>query len=419
MTTPPQGGGWGQQPPQQPQQPGWGQQPPQQPQQPWGQQPPQQPQQPWGQQPGGYQQQQPWQQQPPGGKPPGGNSKLPLLIGGGVAGVLLLAVLIFLGVRALGGDDEPTADPTPPQSQPTGEPTDQPTGQPTDQPTGQPTEQPTGQPSTGVGTSSGQAKGATDKLTGAGFQCSDLFNGPQGAHRGCFKYAETTESEALFQFTPDGTITGVQFRAYDSDNVRKASATFDEILNAIGGTAFATEVPKIQAAVQGGQKNAKVGTTWGEFNLGNNGDTLRLSGGKSGTDAFEVPRKTFETTEAQLKAALKAKGYDCATLCRKKVGQYGSQYVSGIGTDGGIRILTATVSGDGAEAKAAFPAVVADAFGSVRGQDVQVLQAWVKAHQDGKSYSGYVNGWRVDLESAGSESYGRLELKVSYESFYV
>jgi hypothetical protein len=92
---------WGQQPwGQQPQQP-WGQQPQQggygqQPQQPWGQQGGygQQPQQPWGQQ-GGYGQQQPYGQSPFGGAPAKSGSKLPLIIGGVVA--LVVVIVLVLG----------------------------------------------------------------------------------------------------------------------------------------------------------------------------------------------------------------------------------------------------------------------------------------------------------------------------------
>ena len=286
--------------------------------------------------------------------------KMPLFIGGGLIALVLVGLLVFLGVKALGGDDEPTSQPST---------TTQPTTDPTGDPTGEPSGDPTGAPSGELGNATGQAKAATDKLQGAGYQCSDLFNGAQGGHRGCFKYDGATSAEAVFQFMPDGTIIGVLVKSDDSDNVNNAQVTFDAALQAIGNDTFGgSEVAKVQQAVKTGQKTQKVGSTWGEFQLSNNGDDLSLRGGKSGSDSFDLPRKQFQTTEAQLTAALKPKQYTCATSCRKAVGKYGSQSIFGIGSTGaGIRSLDIRASGDTADVKAAMPAAVADAFGALKG----------------------------------------------------
>jgi hypothetical protein len=328
---------------------------------------------------------------------------MPLLIGGGVVGIVLIGLLIFLGVKALGGDDEPEANPTTSQS---GEPTGNPT---------------TGGENGSLGNASGQAKTATDKLQSAGYQGSGLFNTGQGAHRGCFKYDGPTEAEAIFQFTSDGTILGVLLQSQNEDNVNNAAVTFDAALQAIGNDTFGgDQVKKIQDAVKTGQKSQKVGSTWGEFELRNDGDDLRLSGGKSGSDSLDLPRKSFDTTEAQLVAALKAKSYVCTSSCSKQVGKYGSQRVYSYASKGeGIRSLDMSASGDPEDVKKALPAAVNDAFGALKGDDVAALKSYVQAHNDGKSYAAYVAGWRVEIIANNEDSYSSSRISISYETFYV
>lgn len=338
-----------------------------------------------------------------------------MVVGGGLIGLVLIALVVFLGVRALGGDDDTTTAPSPP---PTSQPTDQPSGEPTGQPSGEPSGEPN--PGAGLGKATGQAKTATDKLQAAGYQCSDLFNGAEGAHRGCFKFDAVSQAEALFQFQADGTIIGVLIRARDSENVKNAGVTFDAALQAIGNDTFGgSEVAKIQAEVKTGQKDAKIGSTWGEFNLLNSGETVQISGGKSGADSFDLPRKEFQTTEAQLSAALKAKQYTCSTSCRKDLGKSGSQRVFGIGGNSGIRILEIEASGDPAEVKAALPVAVGDALAAVKGTDVAAIKAFLDAHQDGKPYAAYVAGWRIQQTGSGDDDYSSQSINIKYESYYV
>jgi hypothetical protein len=332
---------------------------------------------------------------------------MPLYIGGGVIGVVLIGLLVFLGIKALGGDDKKEAD---------NDPTTQPTGAPST-PGGDSSQAPGGE----LGNATGQAKTATEKLQGAGFGCSDLFNGPSGAHRGCFKYDGSKAAEVVFQFQTDGTIIGVRIRSEDNDNVNNAAVTFDAALQAIGNDTFGgSEVAKIQQAVKNGEKNSKVGSTWGEFQLTNYGDDLQLSGGKSGSDSFDMPRKQFQITEAQLNAALKAKKYACTSLCKKTVGKYGSQLIDGYGSSsGGLSSFDIRVSGDPADVKAAMPGAIADGFGVLKGPDVEALKAYVTSHNDGKSYAGYVSGWRVEITGDSDPDYGSQTISIRYESFYV
>jgi hypothetical protein len=218
-------------------------------------------------------------------------------------------------------------------------------------------------------------------------------------------------------------VIGMQLRAYDGDNVNNAKKAFDEVLQALGGQAFGGDVAKVQAAVNTGQKSSEVATGWGELRLSNSGDSLRLSGGKSGADSLEVPRKLFDNSEAEIQAALKAKGYECTSFCKK--GGFGngqaSAYVHAFGSSGsGVRSVMVNVSGDADAAKTRFTSSVGDMFGIVKGPDVQGLQAWVKANGDGKAHISYVNGWRVEINVRGSgDTYTSIELEIKAESYYV
>lgn len=337
-----------------------------------------------------------------------------MFVGGGVVALILVGLLIFLGVRAMGDDEKtPTTQPNP--TQPTGGATGQPTGEPTGQPSGEPTNS-----GGGLGNATGQAKTATEKMQAAGFQCSDLFNGAEGAHRGCFKFEDVTQAEAIFQFQPDGTVIGVLVRSRNSENVNNAAVTFDAALQAIGNDTFGgSEVAKIQQAVKTGQKNTKVGSTWGEFNLLNSGETVQISGGKSGSDSYDLPRKELQTTESQLNATLTAKQYKCTSSCRKTLGKYGSQSVFAIGGDGGIRSIEFRASGDPSEVKAAMPVVLADGLAAIKGPDVAALKAFIEAHKDGKPYAAYVAGWRVQATGTADEDYSSQTIEIKYESYYV
>ena len=329
------------------------------------------------------------------------------MIGGGVVGIVLIGLLVFLGIHAFGGDDKPEAGPTSSQ-------------------------QPTGNPSNGgdnhggdnngeLGNATGQAKTATEKLQGIGYGCSDLFNTSQGAHRGCFKYEGATEAQAIFQFQPDGTIIGVDLTSQNEDNVNNAKVTFDAALQAIGNDTFGgSEVKKVQDAVNTGQKSQKVGSSWGEFQLRNDGDTLELAGGKSGADSLDLPKKTFDTTEVQLATALKAKNYVCTSSCSKQVGKYGSQRVYSYASEGeGIKQIEMSASGDPADVKKALPAAVNDAFGVLKGGDAAALKSYIQAHSDGKSYASYVAGWRVEITGNNSDDYASQRINISYETFFV
>lgn len=323
------------------------------------------------------------------------------MIGGGVVGIVLIGLLVFLGIHAFGGDDEPESGPT--NSQPTGE---------ASQGGGENGE---------LGNATGQAKTATEKLQGIGYGCSDLFNTAQGAHRGCFKYDGATQAEAIFQFQPDGTIIGVKLTSENEDNVNNAKVTFNAELQALGNDTFGgDQVKKIQDAVGNGQKSQKVGSSWGEFQLRNDGDSVELSGGKSGADSFDLPKKTFDTTEAQLAAALKTKAYVCTSSCTKQVGKFGNQRVYFYGSDGeGLNQVEMSAMGDPADVKKALPAAVNDAFAVLKGGDAAAVKSYIQAHSDGKSYASYVAGWRVEISGNSSDDYASQQITVKYESFYV
>ena len=262
------------------------------------------------------------------------------MIGGGVVGIVLIGLLVFLGIHAFGGDDKPESGPTT---------SEQPTGNPTNG----------GGDSNGeLGNATGQAKTATEKLQGLGYGCSDLFNTAQGAHRGCFKYEGATEAQAIFEFQSDGTIIGVDLTSQNEEtSTTPRSPSMRHCRRSATTRSAAARSRKVQDAIKTGQKSQKVGSTWGEFELRNDGDTVELSGGKSGSDLLDLPKKTFDTTEPQLAAALKAKQYVCTSSCSKQVGKYGSQRVYFYASEGeGIKQIEMSASGDPGDVKKALPA---------------------------------------------------------------
>ncbi|GAA0613417.1 hypothetical protein GCM10009534_55160 [Kribbella sandramycini] len=316
---------------------------------------------------------------------------MPLLIGGGVVGILLIGLLIFLVVKGLGGDDEPAAGPG--SSQGTGD--------------------------GGPGNAAGQAEGVTQKLQSAGYQCSDLFNNESGAHRGCFKYEGSTQSDAVFQFTKDGSIISVQITTRDEENGNNAKVTFDGALQAIGNDAFGgSEVRKIQDAVATGQKSERVGTTWGEFRLSND-STVSLAGRKSGEEAFKVPDVAWATTEAQLKAGLTAKGYTCKIVCEKKIGDFDRQTIYGFGgSSGGLRQVEMEIRAREDQAKAAWPATVTDAFGVLKAADSAKLKEFADKHTDGKATVAYVAGWRIEVTNRDNDDRWARSIRIKRETYY-
>lgn len=334
---------------------------------------------------------------------------MPLVIGGGVVGIVLIGLLVFLGIRAFGGDDTPESQPTTGQS--TG-------GDP--KTSSSPTTGSSPGAGTELGNATGQAKGITDKLQGMGFGCSDLFNTGQGAHRGCFKFDGSKHSEAIFQFKPDGTVLAIRVEAEDQDNNNNAQVAFGEVLQAVGNDTFGGDaVTKVQGSVKTGQRSDEVSTDWGQFQLSNSGESVRVSGHKSSEESLDVPDQAFDTTAAQMTAALKAKSYVCTSSCRKDVGQYGNQRVFFYASENkGIKDLELSVSADNSAVKATMKTVMSDAFGVLKGGNGAALKAYVEAHSDGKQYAAYVGGWLVEIDGSTSGSYGSQRVSIQDENFF-
>jgi hypothetical protein len=91
----------------------------------------------------------------------------------------------------------------------------------------------------------------------------------------------------------------------------------------------------------------------------------------------------------------------------------------GIGSGGGLRSISIRASGSPAEVKTAMPAVTADTFAILKGPDVAVLKAWIAARSNGKSYAGYMSGWRVEITGNSDTDYASQTVDIGYESFYV
>lgn len=333
---------------------------------------------------------------------------MPLVIGGGVVGIVLIGLLVFLGIRAFGGGDSPSSQPSSGQSQ-----------------GGDPSASPSSGSSSGgeLGNATGQAKSTTDKLQGMGFGCSDLFNTGQGVHRGCFKLESNGKSsQVIFQFKSDGTIIAVRVQSQDEDNNNNAQVSFGQALQAIGNDNFGGDaVTKIQDAVKTGQRSSEVGTGWGSFQVNNNGSDLYVTGHKNGEESLELPDQSFDTTAPQLTAALKAKTYNCTSSCRKDVGKYGSQRAFFYASAGkGIKDLQFSASADSSSAaKTAMNSVMNDVFAVLKGGNVAAVKSYIQAHNDGKAYAAYVGGWYVEIEAAdNSGSYGSQTISIKWESFY-
>jgi hypothetical protein len=78
------------------------------------------------------------------------------------------------------------------------------------------------------------------------------------------------------------------------------------------------------------------------------------------------------------------------------------------------------VSGEAADVKTAMPAAIADGFAALKGPDVDALKAYATAHSDGKSYAGYVSGWRVEITGDQIDSdFGSQSISIRPELFYV
>ncbi|GAA1570587.1 MULTISPECIES: hypothetical protein [Kribbella] len=332
---------------------------------------------------------------------------MPLVIGGGVVGIVLIGLLVFLGIRAFsGGDDTPESQPTSGKSE-----------------GGDPSTSPSTSGGTGeLGNATGQAKSVTDKLQGMGFGCSDLFNTGQGAHRGCFKLdGNSRSSEVIFQFKSDGTIIAARVATDDEDNNNNAQVAFGQALQAIGNDTFGGDsVTKIQDAVKTGQRSTEVGTNWGSFQLSNDGSGLQVSGHKNGEESLDLPDQTFDTTVAQMTTALKAKSYVCTSSCRKDVGKYGSQRVFVLGSrNQQINMVEFSASADsGSATKGAMTSAMNDAFGVLKGGNAAALKAYIQAHSDGKQYAAYVGGWKVEIDGGSTGDYGSQRVTIDHESFY-
>ena len=62
---------------------------------------------------------------------------------------------------------------------------------------------------------------------------------------------------------------------------------------------------------------------------------------------------------------------------------------------------------------------IVHAIAALKGEDVAALKSYVQAHNDGKSYSAYVAGWRVEIIANNEDSYSSSRISISYETFYV
>ena len=206
-----------------------------------------------------------WQPGGPGGsKGPGGISKdkLPLVIGGGVVGIVLIGLLVFLGIQAFGGDDEPES-----------EPDHRPSSRPANH-------EPTAATTTAAtATASSATRPVRRRRRPRSCRASATVQRPVQHRAG--RAPRLLQVRRRHRGRGDLPVPAGRhdhrrglLTSQNEDNVNNAAVTFDAALQAIGNDTFGgSEVKKVQDAVKTGQKSQKVGSTWGEFQLRNDGDT--------------------------------------------------------------------------------------------------------------------------------------------------
>ncbi|WP_114201742.1 DUF2510 domain-containing protein [Janibacter anophelis] len=243
----------------------------------------------YGQGAGGYGQQQSYASGAPQGK-----SKLPLIIGAGVLGLVLLLGLGFLGFQLLGGDDDPTAAPSTSTSAPTDSST---TSDPTDTSTSSdPTDSTTSDPTTSSSSDSGpvssppKAKAAKwdQKYEGSGHGYIQV---PAG------------DGAGLMEFTYDGqkydslSIKGLDFNDKNSEYILTAADTKKGTV-AYNLTGYNTSTTKIEMDTKGKWsvtfKKIDTAPTFGKSEKGEGSKVFKWDGKRSDLGAkYTQPKDSF------------------------------------------------------------------------------------------------------------------------------
>ncbi|MDN5717027.1 MAG: DUF2510 domain-containing protein [Janibacter sp.] len=237
----------------------------------------------YNQQAGGYGQQPSYAAGQPASK-----SKLPLIAGLGVIGLVLVVALGFLGFTLIGGGDD---DPTTAAPSTTSQPTDSPTSDPTDSPTSDPT---TSDPTTST-TTDGPTKNADTKAakwdttyTGKGH---DTVKVPAG------------DGSGLMEFTYDGqkydslTIKGLDFNDKTNEYILSASDSKKGTV-AYNLTGYSASTTQIEMDTKGSWsvkfKKIDEAPTFGKSEKGDGSQVFKWDGKKADIGVkYTQPKDSF------------------------------------------------------------------------------------------------------------------------------
>jgi hypothetical protein len=253
---------------------------------------------------------------------------------------------------------------------------------------------------TAGGVLTGQARALADALTSRGLACSVRFTAVDGGQAGCFTFAEADRiaSEVVYQYQPDGAVIGfnVKIRTPEPLDTRP-------VLRPLVGAVQAVLFPA------DGAKATRLLDAWGGFATGSwgaleavtRGPETLFNGRKAGSTAVAVPVLHLDTTEQKLAETLSGSGFTCARDNESCRGQYAGKpglTVQMSGPDTGITYLLAAATA-GPNTTKAFTTLQGQLLDHLAGPAVTPLHQWLTEHQDGRSHSAYVAGWRVDLQS--------------------
>lgn len=278
---------------------------------------------------------------------------------------------------------------------------------------------------TAGGSVSGQARTLADALVQRGLGCSVRFTGADGGQTGCFTFREAgrTTMEVVYQYQPDGTVIGLNIKVNAPDSTENAPV-LRSLVNTVAPIVFPADMADVTSVLQAwaGWPDG----SWGNYEIVSRGPRPSLSASKAGSKPIKVPVLHLDTPETGLADGLQTDGFACARdneSCRGKYAGKPGLTVQMSGPDTGITYLLASAA-VGGDSQKAFDELQTKIFGHLRGNAVEPLKQWLAGHLDGRSHIAYVAGWRVDLQvfhgttAATKEQPGQLRLTVFNEEVW-
>ncbi|MBB6567205.1 hypothetical protein HPO96_36415 [Kribbella sandramycini] len=254
---------------------------------------------------------------------------------------------------------------------------------------------------------SGQARELYGALIGKRMECSVRYTVAGGGLAGCFSWADRgeTQSEVVFQYRTDGTVTGINAKS-TSTQASRTTAAFKPYLAATAKVVFRGDKDKLNDLV--GQ-DAEFDGLWGKYALSNGAAGTALSAAKADSTPLAAPQLAAETAERTLAILLKKQGFtcsandeDCTSPLRDGKGSRAVR-MTDLGA-AGITYLLISINDSGAGATkaanlAAYGELAETTYELVEGPGIEGVRQWLQQHQDGTSHTAYVAGWRIELQA--------------------